>query len=114
MKRLIIALTCVTTIGLASAAADTLALDKLDRDIDGYLQKILSNADAACFEHIITKIIAKEDRKEYYLTFEDTNQTSAVEIGSYDSSYLYTCVGGKLLSWDTGESTVLEDFTSAQ
>lgn len=110
MKSLLGALACLITIGITNASADTLAVDKIDRDIESYLQKILSGADAACFEHIINKLIPKAERSEYYLRFEDTNQETAVEVGAYDSSYLYTCIGGKLLSWDTGESSVIKDF----
>ncbi len=110
MIRSLIALTCLAAIGTSSVNADTLSVDKIDRDIESYLQRILSNADAACFEHIISRLVPKAESNEYYLRFEDTNQATAVEVGSYDSSYLYTCIDGKLLSWDTGESTVIQDF----
>lgn len=110
MKRLLIALACLAAIGVSNASADTLAVDKIDLDIESYLQRILSGEDAACYEHIVSALVPKSERSEYYLRFEDTNQETAIEVGSYDFSYLYTCIGGRLLSWDTGESTVLKDF----
>ncbi len=110
MKSLLRALSCLFAIGVSNANADTLAVDTIDLDIESYLQRILSGEDAACYDYIISSLVPKSERSEYYLRFEDTNQETAIEIGSYDSSYLYTCIGGKLLSWDTGESTVLKDF----
>ncbi|MCF7645058.1 hypothetical protein KQ944_07720 [Bacillus subtilis] len=110
MKHLLIALTCLSFLGTSSVNADTLAVDKIDLDINSYLQRILSGPDTACYEHIISSLIPESKHSEYYLRFEDTNQKTAVEVGSYDSSYLYTCIDGKLLSWDAGESTALKDF----
>lgn len=110
MKRFLMALTYLATMGTSHANADTMAVNKIDLDIESYLQRILAATDTACYQHIISALVPKTERSEYYLRFEDTNQETAVEVGSYDSSYLYTCIGGKLLSWDTGESTILKDF----
>lgn len=110
MRRLIFGLALLAT--PIPAAADIVPLSEIDEETRVYIQRGNHGYDVECYEYVL-EMIKRENPgfkpSNYYVQFDDI-EVDGIAVGAMEAGQYYTCEGGVLKSWDSGESQILRKF----